>query len=180
MIDAVRRYADLHRTSISEVIRQGLDMRLNAAQQVNGFDSNTLLPAATMTMLTRLSTVLDTAADQLRSAFADAMGAPAEAPQSPPEAQEYNGNIEYNGNTIQDAPTTELQPAPQHQRGRQPSPLRQQILTLLTEHPEGLSPEQIRVYLNPEKPIGDVLQSMRRAGVVHLRGDGYQKRYFVA
>ena len=58
--------------------------------------------------------------------------------------------------------------------------MRQQILALLADHPEGLSPEQIRVYLNPEKPIGDVLQGMRRAGIVHLRGEGYQKRYFVA
>ena len=68
----------------------------------------------------------------------------------------------------------------QPRRGRQSGPLRQRILALLYEHSEGLSPEQIRVYLNPEKPIGDVLQGMRRAGIVHLRGEGYQKRYFVA
>jgi hypothetical protein len=65
-------------------------------------------------------------------------------------------------------------------RGRRSGPMRQRILALLAEHPEGLSPEQIRVYLNPEKPIGDVLQGMRRSGVVELRGEGYQKRYFVA
>jgi hypothetical protein len=53
----------------------------------------------------------------------------------------------------------------------QPSPrkrgeMRQRILTLLGEHPEGLSAEQIRVYLKAEKPLGNTLQGMRRAHVV--------------
>ena len=57
--------------------------------------------------------------------------------------------------------------------------MRQRILALLSEHPEGLSAEQIRVYLQAEKPLGDTLQGMRRQGKVHTRGKGKDMRYFV-
>jgi hypothetical protein len=67
------------------------------------------------------------------------------------------------------------QPA-QRQRGA----MRQRILTLLQEHPEGLSAEQIRAYLQPGKPLGDTLQGMRRAHVVTTQGEGEERRYFVA
>ena len=56
--------------------------------------------------------------------------------------------------------------------------MRQRILTLLQDHPEGLSAEEIRVYLKAEKPIGDTLQGMRRNGVVTAQGQGRDMRYF--
>ena len=67
---------------------------------------------------------------------------------------------------------------------RQPSQrkrggMRQSILDLLGEHPEGLSAEEIRVYLRPEKPLGDTLQGMRRQGRVRTHGKGKDMRYFV-
>jgi hypothetical protein len=52
-------------------------------------------------------------------------------------------------------------------------------MTLLAEHPEGLSPEQIRGHLAPGRSIKNILQGMRRSGVVALRGEGYEKRYFL-
>jgi len=33
------------------------------------------------------------------------------------------------------------------------------ILELLREHPAGLSAEEIRVYLRPDKPLGDVCRA---------------------
>ena len=77
---------------------------------------------------------------------------------------------------------TPRQPA-QRKRGemaQKRGALRQPILDLLEEHPEGLSAEEIRVYLRPEKPLGDTLQGMRRQGKVHTRGKGKDMRYFVA
>ena len=67
---------------------------------------------------------------------------------------------------------------------RQPSQrkrggMRQSILDLLGKHPEGLSAEEIRVYLRPEKPLGDTLQGMRRQGRVRTHGKGKDIRYFV-
>jgi hypothetical protein len=55
--------------------------------------------------------------------------------------------------------------------------MRRRIVALLQEHPEGLSADQIRVYLNAEKPLGDTLQGMRRQGKVRTRGAGKGMRY---
>jgi hypothetical protein len=58
--------------------------------------------------------------------------------------------------------------------------MRQRILGLLADHPEGLDAEQMRAYLKPEKPLGDTLQGMRRQRVVTTRGGGRAMRYFPA
>jgi hypothetical protein len=58
--------------------------------------------------------------------------------------------------------------------------MRQRILVLLGEHPEGLGAEEIRVHLKAEKPLGDTLQGMRRQQKVRTRGTGKDMRYFVA
>jgi hypothetical protein len=55
----------------------------------------------------------------------------------------------------------------------------QAILALLDAHPEGLTAEQIRGMLSPDKPIGDTLQGMRRTGVVQVEGSGRQQRYIM-
>jgi len=70
MIEEVRGYADLHHMSISEVIREGLDMRLHGPQQMSEYNGNTALPASTVTMLTRLMTTLTTVTEQLRQVYA--------------------------------------------------------------------------------------------------------------
>ena len=67
------------------------------------------------------------------------------------------------------------QPAPRGRRG-----LRQPILALLKTHPEGLTAEQIRAYLQPERPLADTLQGMRRQGKVRTSGQGKALRYVVA
>jgi len=62
--------------------------------------------------------------------------------------------------------------------GRRRSAVGQQILDLLTAHPEGLTAEQIRGFLTPSKPLGDILGGMRRTGVVTTQGEGRAVRYF--
>jgi DNA-binding transcriptional ArsR family regulator len=64
--------------------------------------------------------------------------------------------------------------------GQKRGEMRQRILALLGEHPEGLSAEEIRVYLKAEQRLGDTLQGMRRQGKVHIRGQGKDVQYFVA
>jgi hypothetical protein len=75
-----------------------------------------------------------------------------------------------NGSPTDTAPhgeaTTRL--APQRTRGE----MRQHILTLLGAHPEGLSAEELRVYLKAEKPLGDTLQGMRKQQKVRTQGGG--------
>jgi hypothetical protein len=61
--------------------------------------------------------------------------------------------------------------------GRPPGPLRQQILALLQAHPEGLRAEEIRVYVQTPRPIGDTLQGMLKGGVITVQGRGTERRY---
>jgi hypothetical protein len=56
----------------------------------------------------------------------------------------------------------------------------QRIVALLGAHPEGLSAEEIRAYLKPERPLGDTLQSLRKRARVRTEGRGRDMRYFVA
>jgi hypothetical protein len=65
----------------------------------------------------------------------------------------------------------------QKRSGRRRSPMGQRILDLLAQHPEGLSAEQLRAYLSPEQPLGDLLAGMRRTGAVQMTGEGRQRRY---
>jgi len=83
-----------------------------------------------------------------------------------------------NGNVADTEPFREAPTRPSAQRPRRG--MRQRILTLLGEHPEGLSAEEIRAFLKPEKPIGDTLQGMRVQEKVKTRGKGKDRRYFVA
>jgi len=76
------------------------------------------------------------------------------------------------------AQTSEPGPTPARKGGRPRSPVGQQILDLLADHPEGLTAEKLRGSLEPEKPIGDILGGMRRTGAVQTQGQGKSTRYF--
>jgi hypothetical protein len=56
--------------------------------------------------------------------------------------------------------------------------MRQRILEVLADHPEGLTAEEMRVHLRPERPLQDTLQGMRRQHVVRTEGTGRTLRYF--
>src|SRR6266851_6038739 len=77
----------------------------------------------------------------------------------------------------QNGPTAQV-PAPRR-RGRT-STLRQPILNLLHAHPEGLTAAQLRVYLDVDRNIGDVLQGMVRNQLLTKQGSGAQVRYRAA
>jgi hypothetical protein len=85
-------------------------------------------------------------------------------------------NISHDCNTVLQS-SQEVQP--QRKKGRQRSPEGQRVLDVLTQHPEGLSAEQIRGYLTPSKPLGDTLQGMKKTGAVRTEGTGKQVRYYV-
>jgi hypothetical protein len=76
------------------------------------------------------------------------------------------------GNTV-------IQQKPSAKRLGRPATMREPILALLRSHPEGLTAEQIRGYLNAQKPIGDTLQGLRRSQLVKTEGTGREMRYFL-
>jgi hypothetical protein len=88
----------------------------------------------------------------------------------------------YDTDTDGDVTDTELpDEAPEPRKvGRPRGELSQRIVALLGEHPEGLSAEQIRAFLQPERPLGDTLQSLRKREQVRTQGQGRELRYFVA
>ena len=91
VIDELRRFSDLHGVTISQLIREGLDMRLHGPQQ-------TTITTPTVRMLTRLATTLATAVEQLQSVCAGDVSPEEETRQGSPEPTSYNSNTEYNGN----------------------------------------------------------------------------------
>jgi hypothetical protein len=89
-----------------------------------------------------------------------------------------NDSTDTNGD-VTDTESPGEAPAPRRM-GRPRGEMGQRIVALLTEHPEGLSAEQIRAFLQPEKPLGDTLQSLRKREQVRTQGQGRDLRYFVA
>ena len=108
-------------------------------------------------MLTRLRRLADRSADSLAdrlAAYADTQPTPADSGADTP---------------LTPADT----PPPLRRRGT----MRARILALLQEHQGGLTAEEIRFYLKPERPLGDVLQGMVRQGRVVRQGDRKGGRY---
>ena len=83
-----------------------------------------------------------------------------------------------NGSPTETAPPEEAL-APRR-GGRPLGAMGQRIVALLGAHPEGLSAEEIRASLKPERPLGDTLQSLRMRAKVRTQGQGRAMRYFVA
>ena len=50
--------------------------------------------------------------------------------------------------------------------------MRRRIVTLLQEHPEGLTPAEIRALLGVDRSLGDTVLGMRRYGLVQRVGHG--------
>ena len=66
---------------------------------------------------------------------------------------------------------------PPRKGGRPRSALGARILAMLAEHPEGLSAEELRVYVQADRPIGDTLAGMKKRGDILMHGQGKQARY---
>ena len=167
LLDRVQIYAGQHRQTISELIRDGLEWRITEgdprwpSRPDKRYSGNTALDE-----LAQPVHLLD------EHIPFDEDGSYASAAVAPPVAE-----MMHEGNTVLQRKIS--QPQGSRKRGR-PDTMRQRILAQLSEHREGLSAEELRAYLKPEKPIGDVLQGMRTSGVVITRGRGKAIRYFVA
>jgi hypothetical protein len=109
------------------------------------------------------------------------------------EPAEPMADLSYYDNTIlreieeaapQDAPSissddnTVLQENTSRRPGRR-STLRQPIIDLLREHPQGLTAVQMKVHLGVTKNIGDTLAGMVRDGLLAKQGSGNAVWYVV-
>ena len=153
-----KSYADRHRMTLTELLLDGLRLRLETPADPRDLLASDKSNTVMQELQEQLQEMVDTA---VQLALIEGRRPVVMAPEAPAPPREEIPS--YNGNTVI------------HGRGD----MRRRILDLLYDHQEGLSSEQLRAFLKPEKPIGDTLQGMRRQGVVRTEGSGKAMRYFV-
>jgi|SRR5215831_18855045 len=199
VIDELRRYTDIHGLSLSEVVREGLDMRLHPQQTAS---SHTVIPQETAALLLRLTEILSAAAEDIRSVCGHwAQSALEEGYTVIPEEKTVtatrvapkDGTAQHDtSHTVlpelvaQQPPTplgaVEASPAPRNKGGRKLSARGQAILRLLGDHPNGLTNAQIKInlHIDSKAPIHDLLDGMVKRGKLRKDTTGPELRYFVA
>ena len=161
--DRMSRYAARHRQSVTVLLLDGLTWRLEQDDPRRESMGNTSYYDNTVLQeLTKPTHLLDA----LIPFDEDVAAFPETKTQPIPDISNYDNTV--------------LQEKGSARRTGRPSTMREPILNLLREHPEGLSAEQIRGFLSPEKPIGDTLQGLRRGNLVRTEGSGREMRYFLA
>ena len=158
LYDQLERQVRQRRSTMSEALleaaRLWLDTPADPRDLLPSDNSNTVIP--------QLDELIEEAVERIL-AKRHVPQSPAPMAPAPAPAPARDEIPSYNGNTVIQGQGS----------------MRQRILSLLYEHQEGLNAEQLRAHLNPEKPIGDTLQGMRKAGVVRFEGSGKARRYFV-
>jgi hypothetical protein len=203
LLERVRKYALIHQQSISELIRDGLEWRISEGDVgyfrntenhpvLQADNGNTVILQEVKRLVQRLSGVVGAseapaAQESSESDYSNTVlpkmakpvrivgvGVPVDediALSAETKAQPLPNTSDF-GNTV-------IQEKVSAKRPGRPGMMREPILHLLSEHPEGLSAEQIRGLLNAQKPIGDTLQGMRRSNLVRTEGQGREMRYFL-
>jgi hypothetical protein len=158
------------------LVIEGLQMRLETPT-----DPRDILASQDTTVIQELRQMI---ADEVQAALAVQHF---QAPESTSARQgENNSKAQHYSNAPQEqayAPepghSLLTEPTPARKGGRTRSPVGQQILDLLAAHPEGLSADELRVYLKATKPIGDILSGMKKTGVITTQGEGKPLQYVV-
>jgi hypothetical protein len=175
LYDQAQQHAKRRQTTLTELMVEGLQMRLETPS-----DPRDVLATQDITVMQELRQMI---AEEVQAALA---AQSFKAPATPPARQRAHKSKTKHYRNAASAHTYEparghsIITEPTRKGGRPRSPLGQQILALLQDHPEGLRAEQIRGYLTPDKPIGDTLSGMKRLGTVQTRGQGKAMRYFIA
>jgi hypothetical protein len=176
LYDQAQQHAKRRQTTLTELVREGLQLRLETPT-----DPRDILATQDSTVMQELRQMI---ADEVQAALV------AQRFQTPettaPRQREDNSKTLHYSNTPQEQtyepePGHSLvtEPAPARKGGRPRSAVGQQILDLLAAHPEGLSADELRVYLKATKPIGDILSGMKKTGAVTTQGEGKPLRYVV-
>ena len=105
---------------------------------------------------------------------------PARQREDSSKTQHYSNAAPVQASAPEPGHSMVTEPAPTRKGGRPRSAVGQHILAVLAQHLEGLTVEQIRGLITPDKPLGDTLAGMRRTGAVRTEGAGRALRYFAA
>src|SRR5215813_1370368 len=169
----VERYVKMHPgMTLTEFFLDGARLRLETPA-----DPRDIILSDDNTVIQEVQEMIRTAVQAEIGKLRDFMGPHVSTlgaiPAPEPSVEPVAGLSQDNNTVIQ-------QEALQRKGGRQRSKEGQQILDLLRQHPEGLSAEQIRGLLGPSRPLGDILDGMRRTGAVRTQGNGRTTRYVPA
>jgi hypothetical protein len=188
LYDQAQEYAKRRQTTLTELVREGLQMRLETPT-----DPRDILVSQDITVMQELRQMI---AEEVQTALAAQHFQTPEAT-SARQGEDNSKTRHYSNTAMQmsedntgspvEKSTLAPIPAPEtvapeltrpRKGGRPRSAEGQHILDLLADHPEGLSAQEMRVYLKAEKPLGDTLAGMRRLGTVRTQGQGRETRYF--
>ena len=164
LYDQAQHHARRRHTTLTELIVEGLRMRLEAPT-----DPRDIIAAQDIPAMQELKQMIAAEVHAILAAQRPPIAEPAPETSAPPARTFSHGKH----NTVMQKGIS----ASQRGRGR-PSILRQPLLELLHKHPEGLSALELKVHLKTDKHIGDTLAGMRRSGVIKVEGEGNRRRYF--
>jgi hypothetical protein len=183
LLHRVKQYASIHQQSLSELIRDGLAWRISEGD--SGHFRNT--QNAGVQQPESGNTVILKEVRRLIERLSAVVGVSEARTSQEGREEEDTGNTvlrehaqqEY-GNTVMQGLSEGREEKVSARRAGRPARMREPILALLREHPEGLTVEEVRVFLKPAKPLGDTLQGLRRGNLVRTEGSGREMRYFLA
>lgn len=177
LYDQAQQHARRRQATLTELVREGLQLRLETPT-----DPRDILVSQDTTVMQELRRMI---VDEVQAALAaQSFQTPATTARrqraATSKAQHYSNAPQEQ--TYAPAPGHNLltEPPPTRKGGRQRSAVGQHLLDVLAQHPEGLTVEQIRGLITPDKPLGDTLAGMRRTGAVRTEGAGRALRYFAA
>jgi hypothetical protein len=168
--------------AVQDRVRQGTPFAVLIREALVAYLADTP-PTGVLTAADRAPTPADTVQELQEQLAALTRRVEALEPLPTPRRQGANrraDTVPTGADTVPTGADTPAPAAPQRRPGRPSGPLRQQILALLQAHPEGLRAEELRVYLQTRRPIGDTLQGMLKGGVITAQGRGAERRYVVA
>jgi hypothetical protein len=176
LYDQVQHHAKMRQTTLTQLVIEGLQMRLETPT-----DPRDILATHDITVMQELRQMI---ADEVQAAlaaqhFQAAESTPARQGEDNSKTQHYSNATQGQASAPEPGHSLVTEPVPTRKGGRPRSPVGQQILDLLATHPEGLSADELRVYLKATKPIGDILSGMKKTGAVTTQGEGKPLRYVV-
>jgi hypothetical protein len=172
--DEAQERAKLRRTTLTALLLEGLRLCLDTP-----LDPREVSVAHSMTAMQELEQLIDARVHAILAL--ERQREPALQPEQPTiglSSDKRKTAIQEQevGETTQDGHAV-IPAQPKKRTGRQRSLMGQRILGLLHAHPAGLTAEQLRGYLSPERPIGDILSGMIRTGAVQMQSEGRRRRY---
>jgi hypothetical protein len=166
LYDQAQHHARMRRATLTELMVEGLRMRLETPN-----DPRDIIAAQDITAMQELERIIDA---RIHAALAaQCLSIPERAPGPP--AQRTPPLPHGKNNTVMQRDIPGGQGV---RKGGRPGILRQPILDLLRQHPEGLTGTQIKVLIQTDRHVGDTLSGMVRNKVIRKQRRGKDVRYF--